>query len=50
MLYEVITPDMDGGLALLPVLIGLFAVSEILKEAETTLDSDRVAVPRFLVG
>ena len=40
-------PDMDGGLALLPVLIGLFAISEILKEAETTLDSEKVAVPKF---
>lgn len=27
-------PDFDAGLALLPVLLGLFAVSEILKEAE----------------
>lgn len=41
----------DGGVALLTVLIGLFAVSEILKEAETSRSDRAVAIPSFrMVG
>ena len=40
--------EMDAGLALLPVLIGLFAVAEILKEAETR--TDQITIASFKMG
>lgn len=40
-------PEMDGGLGLLPVLIGLFAVSEILKAAESSVHTERIKIPPF---
>jgi putative tricarboxylic transport membrane protein len=39
--------DLDGGFSLLAVLTGIFAISEILKEAETPKGGDRVKVPPF---
>lgn len=39
--------EFDAGIALLTVLIGLFAVSEILKEAETSRAARPVAIPSF---
>ncbi len=39
--------EFDGGLALLPVLLGLFAVSEVLKESETSFHSKRADIPAF---
>jgi putative tricarboxylic transport membrane protein len=40
-------PELDGGFDLLPVLIGLFAISEILKEAGAALQPGEVQVQRF---
>lgn len=37
----------DGGIALLTVLIGIFAVSEILKEAENSRNSRDITIPTF---
>ena len=39
--------ELDGGIALLPALIGLFAVSQILEEAESRDDSKPVAAARY---
>jgi len=39
--------ELDGGFDLLPVLIGLFATSEILKEAEASLHPQTVEVQTF---
>lgn len=41
--------ELDGGLALLPVLLGLFAVSEVLKEAETSFRHKQTEVPKFVL-
>lgn len=41
--------DFDAGLALLPVLLGLFAVSEVLKEAETLYREKKTSLPRFVM-
>jgi len=37
-------PDMEGGLGLLPALIGLFAVSQLMKDSERETDSVRPQV------
>lgn len=42
--------EMDGGLGLLPVLIGLFAVSEILKVAEESIRTEQVKIPPFVMS
>jgi len=39
--------ELDGGFDLLPVLIGLFAISEILKEAEASLRPQTVEIQSF---
>lgn len=39
--------QLDAGLALVPVLLGLFAVSEVLKEAETSFGSKVTKLPKF---
>ncbi|MEO1109688.1 MAG: tripartite tricarboxylate transporter permease [Pseudomonadota bacterium] len=39
--------DLDAGFALVPVLLGLFAVSEMLKEAETSFLEKRNGIPKF---
>jgi len=40
--------SLDGGIALLPVLLGLFAVSEVLKEAEASaLGEKNTPIPSF---
>ncbi|MGR3481152.1 tripartite tricarboxylate transporter permease [Salipiger marinus] len=38
---------LDGGLSLLPVLLGIFAVSEVLKYAEGAQDAQEEAAPAF---
>lgn len=38
---------LDAGLALVPVLLGLFAVSEVLKEAETSFGNAPTKLPKF---
>lgn len=39
--------QLDAGLALVPVLLGLFAVSEVLKEAETSFGNKITKLPKF---
>ncbi len=39
----------EGGIALLTLLVGIFAVSEILKEAETSRDGKRLSIPHFQI-
>lgn len=39
--------QLDAGLALVPVLLGLFAVSEVLKEAETSFGNTPTKLPKF---
>lgn len=39
--------QLDAGLALVPVLLGLFAVSEVLKEAETSFGNTSTKLPKF---
>jgi putative tricarboxylic transport membrane protein len=39
--------ELDGGFDLLPVLIGLFAISEILREAETSLRPGKIEIKTF---
>lgn len=38
---------LDGGLSLLPVLLGLFALSEVLKHAENRHEAAPAAIPAF---
>lgn len=40
-------PELDAGIALLPALIGLFAVSQILEEAESREGHEPLAVAKF---
>jgi putative tricarboxylic transport membrane protein len=42
-------PELDAGVALLPVLLGLFAMSEVLKAAEESFKSARGPIPKFVM-